>query len=87
MIPHLFAEGSEEVKGKGLTFFVIIRAFCPGNTIKADSGSWAQATVGSDSHPASSLKAHLTVDVPSDQKIAVTDTSDRNEFPLSAVWV
>lgn len=45
----------------------------------------ARATGWSDSRPASSLKAHLPVDVPSDQKIAVTDTSDRNEFPLSGV--
>lgn len=30
----------------------------------------------------SSLKAHLPVDLPSDQKIAMTDTSDQSEFPL-----
>lgn len=30
----------------------------------------------------SSLKAHLPVDLPSDQKIAMTGTSDQSEFPL-----
>lgn len=30
----------------------------------------------------SSLKAHLPVDLPSDQKIAMTDRSDQSEFPL-----